>query len=177
MHNIYYPLRFVCLFVRIPDQEQEPEYQKNKNYENSEAPHAAHRSRVTATPVLMNLFSTLVAEINAAPAFDNSAALSEFDKMSAPGAPYPLLLLHKSPKCNIVPVPQFPTFFTPKPSMPNPLTLKAKPILTTGTLGFLQIPTTLVHDQSITIRVRTITPIHSQNHRFAKHIAPLYKKR
>lgn len=68
MRIIYCKLRSVR-FVSIPDQEQEPEYQKNKDYEYSEAPHAAHRSRVTATPVLLNLFPTLVAEINAAPAF------------------------------------------------------------------------------------------------------------
>ena len=110
------------------------------------------------------------------PAFNNLTTFNELNKMLTLRTPHPILLLHKNPKCTVIPIPEFPTLLTPKTSVPRKLALEAKEPLATGTRGLLHSPAALVHDQRRAIPVGTKTPRKTHHRRLAERVAPFHKQ-
>lgn len=166
------------MFLDSPNQEKKCKSEEDNKYTNSVAPYTALTQRTShaTTPRPINQHFTPVAETAPTSAFDNGAALHQFDEMPAPWAPLPLLLLHQPPESDVVPIPGLRALLAREPRVPNPLTLETEQLLTIGALGFLHNSAALVHDHHVAAQIRAVALLQLHDRRLAEHVAPPHEQ-
>lgn len=117
--------------------------------------------------ILYTVCKRRVEEKGHRPAVNNFAAFNALDKMTAPRASRPPLLLSKHTKSYVIPIPQFPAFLAPKAGVPRKLAMEAKQHLAAGALGPLHSPAALIHDQNRAVAIGAVTAVPFQHRRLA----------